>query len=115
MRLHFLKENLAGAATAATTVLPYTGTEYYAHRAGRATSLTEPHTAGTATGKVTKNGAAQSTLNLTLDGNATQFDEAYGHQDDLTYAAGDHLGVQVVTAAFTPTTSDAIALLDLDE
>jgi hypothetical protein len=119
MRLHFLKENLAGSATAAMTLLPYAGSEYHAQRAGRVKAvtgfLTEPRTAGTATVKVTKNGVAQAALNLTLDAGAIQFDEAYGDQDDLTYAAGDRIGIQVVSAAFTPTTSDAIGILELDE
>lgn len=36
-----------------------------------------------------------------------QYDEAFGDQDNLTYAAGDRIGLQAVTASFTPTTSDA--------
>ncbi len=118
-RLHFLKENLAASATAAMTLLPYTGAEYYAQRAGRVrsltTMLTEARSGGTLTVKVTKNGAAQTALNLTIDATATQFNEAYGDQDDLTFAAGDRLGVQAVTSGFGPTTSDAIAILELDE
>ena len=118
-RLHFLKENLSGTATAPMTLLPYGGTDYYAQKAGRVKSitgfLTEARTAGTLTLKVTKNGAAQTVLNLTLDANATQYDEAFGDQDDLTFAAGDRIGLQCVTAAWTPTTSDAIGILDLDE
>lgn len=119
MRLHFLKENISGTATAAMTLLPYAGTEYSAQRAGRVRSLTalltEARTAGTLTIKITKNGTAQTVLNLTIDATATQYDETFGDQDDLTYAAGDRLGVQVVSASFTPTTSDAVAILDLDE
>ncbi len=118
-RLHFLKENLSGTATAAMTLLPYGGTEYYAQKAGRVKSitsfLTEPRTAGTLTVKVTKNGAAQTALNLTMDASVTQYDEAFGDQDDLTYAAGDRIGLQAVTASWTPTTSDAIGILELDE
>ena len=118
-RLHYLKENLSGSATAAMTLLPYGGTDYYAQRAGRVKSiialLTEPRTAGTATVKVTKNAAAETVLNLTIDASATQYDEAFGDQYDLTYQAGDRIGLQVVTASFTPTTSDAIGILELDE
>lgn len=119
MRLHFLKENVASSATAAMTLLPYTGSEYYVQRAGRVRTLTafltEARAGGDLTVKVTKNGVAQTALNLTIDASTTQFDEAYGDQDDLTFAAGDRLGVQVVTAGFGPTTSDAIAILELDE
>lgn len=119
MRLHFLKENLPGSATSAMTLLPYGGTEYYAQRAGRVKSLTtfltEARSAGTATFKVTKNGAAQTVLNTTIDGSATQYDEAFGDQDDLTYQAGERLGLQGVTSGWTPTTSDAIGILELDE
>jgi hypothetical protein len=118
-RLHFLKENLAASATGAMALLPYGGTDYYAQRAGRVRSvtalLTEARAAGSLTVKVTKNGAAQTALNLTIDGSATQFDEAFGDRDDLVFAAGDRLGVQAVTSGFGPTTSDAIAVLDLDE
>ncbi len=118
-RLHFLKENLSGTATAAMTLLPYGGTEYYAQHAGRVKAvtalLTEPRTAGTLTLKVTKNGAAQTVLNLTLDASATQYDEAFGDSDDLTYQAGDRIGLQAVTAAWTPTTSDAVGLLEVEE
>ena len=119
MRLHFLKENLPTTATNAMTLLPYAGTEYHAQRPGRVRSvtgfLTEARTAGTATFKVTKNGVAQTALNLAIDAGAVQYDETYGDQDDLTYAAGDRIGLQVVTAGFTPTTSDAVAILDMDE
>jgi len=118
-RLHFLKENLPGTATSAMTLLPYGTNEYYAQRAGRVKALTafltEARSAGTATFKITKNGVAQTILNTTIDGNAVQYDEAFGDQDDLTYQAGDRLGLQVVTSSFTPTTSDAIGILELDE
>lgn len=119
MRLHFLKENLPGSATSPMTLLPYGVTDYYTQRAGRVKSLTtfltEAHSAGTATFKITKNGAAQTVLNTAIDANATIFDEAFGDQDDLTYQAGDRLGLQVVTSGWTPTTSDAIGILELDE
>ena len=119
MRLLFLKENLPGSATSAMTLLPYAGTEYYAQRAGRVRGLTafltEARTAGSLTFKVTKNGAAQAALNVAIDGSAVQYDEVFGDADDLTYAAGDRLGLQVVSSGFTPTTSDAIGILELDE
>ncbi len=119
MQLHFLKENLAANATAAMTLLPYTSTEYYAQRAGRVKAvtafLTEARAAGSLTFKVTVNGAAQTALNLIIDASATQYDEAFGDSDDLTYQAGDRLGLQVITASWAPTTSDAIGILDLDE
>lgn len=119
MRLYFLKENLPGTATSPMTLLPYTGSEFYAQRAGRVKSVTtfvtEARSAGSATFKVTKNGAAQTVLNTAIDGSATQFDETFGDQDDLTYQAGDRIGLQVVTAGWTPTTSDAIGILELDE
>jgi hypothetical protein len=118
-RLHFLKENLSGTATAAMALLPYGGTEYYAQHAGRVKSvtalLTEPRTGGSLTVKVTKNGAAQTVLNLTLDGSAPQYDETFGDSDDLTFAAGDRIGLQAVTASWTPTTSDAVGLLEVEE
>jgi len=118
-RLHFLKENIPGTATSAMTLLPYGGTEYYAQKAGRVKSvtafLTEARSAGSATFKITKNAAAQTVLNATIDANATIFDEAFGDQDDLTYQAGDRIGLQAVTAGWTPTTSDAIGILELDE
>ncbi len=118
-RLHYLKENLAATATVAMSLLPYGGGEYYAQRTGRVRSitafLTEPRTAGTLTVKVTKNGVAQAALNLTFDAAATQFNEAYGDRDDLTFVAGERLGVQAVTSGLGPTTSDAIAILDIDE
>ena len=118
-RLHFLKENVAGTATAALTLLPYAGSEYHAQRAGRVRGLTglltEALTAGTLTFKITKNGTAQTVLNLSMSTTVVQYDEAFGDQDDLTYAAGDRLGVQVVSSGFTPNTSDAVAILDLDE
>lgn len=119
MRLHFLKENLPGSATTAMALVPYGGTEYYAQRAGRVKSLTgfltEARTAGTATFKITRNGAAQSVLNAVIDSGATILDEVFGDQDDLTYQAGERLGVQVVTSGFTPTTSDAVGILEVDE
>lgn len=118
-RLHFLKENLPASATSSMTLLPYAGTEYYAQRNGRVRSvtalLTEARTAGTLTLKVTKNGVAQTALNLSIDASATQYDEAFGDRDDLTFAAGDRIGLQVVSASFAPTTSDAVGLLELDE
>jgi len=58
---------------------------------------------------------AQTVLNLTIDPSAVQRDEASGDQDDLTYQAGDCIGLQVVTAGFTPTTSDAVGILELDD
>lgn len=118
-RLHYLKENLAASATAPLTLLPYAGSDYYAQRTGRVRSvtafLTEPRTAGTLTVQVTKNGVAQTALNLTLDASATRYDEAFGDGNDLTYAAGDRLGVQAVTSGFAPTTSDVVAVVELDE
>ena len=118
-RLHYLKENLGATATVALGLLPYGGTEYYAQRTGRVRSLTalltEPRSAGTLTLKVTKNGAAQAALNLTLDAGATQFNHAFVDRDDLTFVAGERLGVQAVTSGFGPTTADAVAILDLDE
>ena len=118
-RLHFLKENIPGTATSARTLLPYGTSEYYAQRAGRVKALTafltEARSAGTATFKITKNATAQTVLNATIDANATILDEAFGDQDDLTYQAGDRIGLQVVTASWTPTTSDAIGIVDLDE
>lgn len=118
-RLHFLKENIPGSATSAMTLLPYSGTDYYAQRAGRIRGLTalltEARSAGTLTFKVTKNGAAQTVLNATIDAGAIIYDEVYGDQDDLTYEAGDRLGLQVVSAGFTPTTSDAVGILDVEE
>lgn len=118
-KLHFLKENIAGTATAAMTLLPYTGTEYYAQRAGRVKALTalltEARTAGALTFKITKNGTAQTVINATIDASAIQYDEVFGDKDDLTYAAGDRIGLQVISASFTPTTSDAVGILELDE
>jgi len=119
MRLHFLKENLSGTATAAMTLLPYGGTDFFAQRAGRVKSvtaiLTEARTAGTLTIKVLKNGAAQTVLNLVLDSSSTQYDETFGDLDDLTYSAGDRIGLQAVTAAWTPTTADVVGILELDD
>ncbi len=118
-RLYWLYENLAGTATNTATLLPYTGTLYYARRAGRVRSvtvvLTEARTAGTAIAKVVKNGTAATTLNVTIDGTNTRFKEAFGDLDDLTFVAGDSIGVQVVTSGWTPTTSDAFVLVELEE
>lgn len=118
-RLHFLKENIPGSATTALTLVPYAGTEFFAQKSGHVSRLTafltEARTAGTLTFKVTKNGTAQSAVNATIDANATQYDEVFGDSDDLTFLAGDRIGVQVVSASFTPTTSDAVAVLDLSE
>ena len=118
-RLYYLKENVSGTATAAATLLPYGGTEYYAQRAGRVRALTllatEARTAGTLTAKVRVNGAASSVLAPQLTSAPSQFAEAFGDEDDLTYAAGARIGIDIITAGWTPTTSDAIAILDLEE
>ena len=119
MKLYFLEENLAGSATQACVLVPYAGNEFFAQRNGRVRSLTalvtELWTAGTLTVKVTKNGTAQTVLNCLIDTTNRQFDEAFGDLDDLTYSAGDRIGVQAVTSGWTPTTSDLLAILDLDD
>ena len=88
-------------------------------RAGRVRGLTafltEARSAGSLTFKVTKNGSAQTALNAAIDSGAVQYDEVFGDAGDLTYAAGDRLGLQVVSSGFTPTTSDAVGILELDE
>ncbi len=119
MQLHFLKENIAGTATAAMTLLPYGTTEYYLQKSGHVSRitvmLTEARTAGMLTFKITKNGTAQTVLNGTIDSGAAQYEEVFGDNDDLTFQAGDRIGLQVVSASFTPTTSDAIGIVELQE
>ncbi len=119
MQLHFLKENISGTATASMTLLPYGGNEYYVQKSGHISRitivLTEARTAGTLTFKITKNGAAQTVLNAAIDSGSTQYEEVFGDNDDLAFLAGDRIGLQVVSAGFTPTTSDAVGIVTLEE
>lgn len=117
-RLYFLYENLAGTADNSATLLPYAGTVWTADRPGRVVSVTvlatEARTAGTLTVKPTKNGTEQTTINPVLNATNTRFATARGDADDIVYAAGDTIGVNCETAAWTPTTSDAIVIVEVD-
>ena len=118
-RLHFLKENISGSATVAMSLLPYVTTEYSIQKSGHVSRitimLTEARTGGTLTFKITKNGTAQAVLNAAIDATTTQYDEVFGDGDDLPFQAGDRIGLQIVSASFTLTTSDAVGIVELEE
>lgn len=118
-RLFFIYSNPAGTASNVATLLPYTGTDYYAQKAGRVKSVTivasSARTAGTLTGQVLINATADTVINPAIGANNTQFAEKFGDRDDLTFVAGDRIGLQAVTAGWTPTTNTIIGIVEIDE
>lgn len=86
-------------------------------RKGRVSGITvhsrEARTGGTCVVKPQINGSA-GTLSATLDGTDTL--RAYGTQDSGdTYAAGDALGVEFTTSGWTPTSTELVAYLEVEE